>query len=134
MGSTSNIKSRLFAPPSSTPCTRTHQIGALALIAITFFTTRLLDQSLTPSTSHFNQFQSDVVRFSGIDDGSVRWPRRGYGDEIDLKIYVYDENEIDGVKELLYGRDGRITPEACLKGQWGTQVKVVVICYFGDEI
>ncbi|KAM0018393.1 putative xylogalacturonan beta-1,3-xylosyltransferase [Helianthus debilis subsp. tardiflorus] len=124
MGSTSNIKSRLFAPPSSTPCTRTHQIGALALIAITFFTTRLLDQSLTPSTSHFNQFQSDVVRFSGIDDGSVRWPRRGYGDEIDLKIYVYDENEIDGVKELLYGRDGRITPEACLKGQWGTQVKI----------
>ncbi|XP_021975117.1 protein FAR1-RELATED SEQUENCE 5-like [Helianthus annuus] len=98
------------------------EIGALALIAITFFTTRLLDQSLTPSTSHFNQFQSDVVRFSGNDDGPVRWPRRGYGDEIDLKIYVYDDNEIDGVKELLYGRDGKITPEACLKGQWGTQI------------
>ncbi|KAI7740143.1 hypothetical protein M8C21_018271 [Ambrosia artemisiifolia] len=109
--------SRLFAPPSSTPCTRTHQIGALALITITFFTTRLLDQSLsTPSTSHFNsnRFQYDVVQ----------WPSRGYGSDIDLKIYVYDENEIDGVKELLYGRDGKITAESCLKGQWGTQVKI----------
>ncbi|KAI3820394.1 hypothetical protein L1987_07940 [Smallanthus sonchifolius] len=127
MGST-NIKSRLFGPPSSTPCTRSHQIGALALIALTFFTTRLLDQSFTPSTSyssHFDgyEFESDVIRFSD-ERGSLRCPRRGYGSDIFLKIYVYDENEIDGLKQLLYGRDGRVSPESCLKGQWGTQVKV----------
>lgn len=25
---------------------------------------------------------------------------------------------------MLYGRDGKISPESCLKGQWGTQVKI----------
>ncbi|KAI3779236.1 hypothetical protein L2E82_08858 [Cichorium intybus] len=38
-----------------------------------------------------------------------------------LKIYVYDENEIDGLRQLLYGRDGKISADSCLKGQWGTQ-------------
>jgi hypothetical protein len=35
---------------------------------------------------------------------------------------VYDESEIDGLPELMRGRDGQITPQACVKGQWGTQV------------
>ncbi|KAD4386294.1 hypothetical protein E3N88_26463 [Mikania micrantha] len=146
MGSTTNMKNRVFGPPSSTPCTRSHQIGALALIALTFFTTRLLDQSFAPSTSLFdgNELESDVIRFS--DDGvSLRWPRGGYGSDIFLKIYVYDENEIDGLKELLYGRNEKISTESCLKGQWGTQVAIIslelimsmimiMIYHLGDEI
>lgn len=126
MGSTVNIKSRVFGPPSSTPCTRSHQIGALALIAVTFFATRLLDQSFPSSISSSsffdgNGYESNIIRFSE-DEGSVRWPRRGYGSYISLKIYIYDENEIDGLKQLLYGRDGTISADSCLKGQWGTQV------------
>ncbi|KAI3672817.1 hypothetical protein L6452_38917 [Arctium lappa] len=125
MSSTINIKSRLFGPPTSTRCTRSHQIGALALIAITFFATRLLDQSFSSSTSpfHGDGFESNLIRFSEAD-GSMRWPHRGYGSYIFLKIYVYDENEIDGLKQLLHGRDGKISPDSCLKGQWGTQVKI----------
>ncbi|CAI9291468.1 unnamed protein product [Lactuca saligna] len=128
MGSTVNIKSRVFGPPSSTPCTRSHQIGALALIAVTFFATRLLDQSFPSSISSSSSFdgngyESNIIRFSE-DEGSVRWPRRGYGSYISLKIYIYDENEIDGLKQLLYGRDGTISADSCLKGQWGTQVKI----------
>lgn len=52
------------------------------------------------------------------------WPERGYGSHLSLKIYVYDEKEIDGLKDLLYGRDGTISTNACLKGQWGSQVKI----------
>jgi hypothetical protein len=35
---------------------------------------------------------------------------------------VYDESEIDGLRELMRGRDSQIMPQACVKGQWGTQV------------
>lgn len=52
------------------------------------------------------------------------WPDRGYGTHLSLKIYVYDEHEIDDLKLLLYGRDGKISADACVKGQWGTQVKI----------
>lgn len=99
-----------------TPCTRTHQIAALALIAATFFLTRLFDHSLAPcspritSLSAVNQ-QNDVVS----------WPLY----QPNLKIYVYEEDEIDGLKLLLYGREGKITADACVKGQWGTQVITV---------
>lgn len=55
---------------------------------------------------------------------SISWPDRGYGSRLSLKIYVYDENEIDGLKELMYGRDGKVSAENCVKGQWGTQVKI----------
>lgn len=37
---------------------------------------------------------------------------------------MYDENEIEGLKLLLYGRDGKISADACVKGQWGGQVKI----------
>jgi hypothetical protein len=46
----------------------------------------------------------------------------GYGTHLSLKIYVYEEDEIDGLKELLRGREGKISADACVKGQWGTQV------------
>ncbi|KAI3853580.1 hypothetical protein MKW98_025097 [Papaver atlanticum] len=52
------------------------------------------------------------------------WPNKGFGNQLSLKIYVYEENEIGGLKELMYGRDGQITVDSCLKGQWGTQVKI----------
>lgn len=37
---------------------------------------------------------------------------------------MYDEDEIEGLRGLLYGRDGRISAESCVKGQWGSQVKI----------
>lgn len=122
-------KSNRFGTHTSTACTRTHQIGALALVVTTFFLTRVFLQSssATPSSSvanasHYSSFETanDVV----VQHlrGSFAWPQRGFGTHLSLKIYVYDENEIDGLKLLLYGRDGKISPEACLKGQWGTQV------------
>lgn len=111
MGSIYN-KNRVFGSSSSNPtCTRTHQIGALALIFTTFFLTRLLDQS-------FNS----TFQYKSQNDGV--WPERGYGTHLSLKIYVYDENEIEGLKELMYGRDGKISVDMCVKGQWGTQVKI----------
>ncbi|XP_019175119.1 PREDICTED: probable glucuronoxylan glucuronosyltransferase F8H [Ipomoea nil] len=130
----SSKSSRLFgsAPhhhSAATPCTRTHQIGALALVILTFFLTRLFDQSLNPCSSFSTYYPTDdhgsangVVRFS--DTGSMTWPQRGYGTHLSLKIYVYDEREIDGLNLLLYGREGKISPDSCLKGQWGTQVKI----------
>ncbi|KAL9446510.1 hypothetical protein AB3S75_014220 [Citrus x aurantiifolia] len=122
MGSLHNNKSRIF-----TPCTRTHQIGALLLVTTTFFLTRLFDQSFSPCHSPpVNQDGISHRNYVHISDGgrSISWPERGYGSHLSLKIYVYDENEIDGLKLLLYGRDGAISADSCVKGQWGTQVKI----------
>lgn len=127
MASLTSSKSRNFGAYShyATPCTRTHQIGALFLVVSTFFVTRLFDQWFSDSNSVTPAI--DLRRTSssaGIttDNGILRWPERGYGSHLSLKIYVYDENEIDGLKELLYGRDGSVKTTACLKGQWGSQV------------
>ncbi|KAL6316956.1 hypothetical protein AAG906_024494 [Vitis piasezkii] len=107
-------------------CTRTHQIAALALIIVTFFLTRLLDRSFSPCASQASVAQlpgsRTVLRVNG--GGSLSWPERGYGSQLSLKIYVYEEDEIDGLKSLLYGRDGSIPTEVCVTGQWGTQVKI----------
>ncbi|XP_068657098.1 probable glucuronoxylan glucuronosyltransferase F8H [Aristolochia californica] len=116
-------KSRSVAGASFT---RMHQIGALALIVMTFFLTRIYDQSLSSSSylstlSLTNSKQSEVALSS---DGAASWPVRGYGADLSLKIYVYEEDEIDGVKELMRGRDRQIVADSCLKGQWGTQVKI----------
>ncbi|CDP12008.1 unnamed protein product [Coffea canephora] len=121
-----NSKTGSRITTTATPCTRTHQIGALALVIFTFFLTRLIDQTFPPSSSfdsgpsHYSQYDAALVAAGG----SLIWPERGYGAQLSIKIYVYDEKEIDGLKLLLFGRDGRITPEACVKGQWGTQVKI----------
>jgi hypothetical protein len=125
MGSPNNKPARIFSPHNHTspPCTRTHQIGALLLIATTFFLTRLFDQAFPtcpPSSLNNDHSSPNVVHVS--DGGSLSWPQRGYGSHLSLKIYVYEEDEIDGLKELLRGRDGKISADACLKGQWGTQV------------
>ncbi|KAJ0085646.1 hypothetical protein Patl1_08160 [Pistacia atlantica] len=95
MGSINN--KRIFTPYHHSACTRTHQIGALLL--------------------------KNLLRISH-NGGSLSWPQRGYGSQLSLKIYIYDENEIDGLKSLLYGRDGTISADSCVKGQWGTQVKI----------
>ncbi|KAL5703786.1 hypothetical protein ACHQM5_022296 [Ranunculus cassubicifolius] len=112
--------------PSQTPCTRIHQFGALAIIVTTFFITRAFDQSNSQNFSSSIPVYRSQGRNLIIGDGgrSISWPDRGYGSELSLKIYVYDENEIDGLKELMYGRDGTISADSCVKGQWGTQVKI----------
>uniref|UniRef100_A0A166GF87 Exostosin GT47 domain-containing protein n=1 Tax=Daucus carota subsp. sativus TaxID=79200 RepID=A0A166GF87_DAUCS len=121
MGSLYN-KNRVFGSSSthsSPTCTRTHQIGALALIFTTFFLTRLLDQSFNSTTFQYKS-QNDAVS----QDFYKGWPQRGYGTHLSLKIYVYDENEIEGLRQLMYGRDAKISVDMCVKGQWGTQVKI----------
>ncbi|XP_051139949.1 probable glucuronosyltransferase Os02g0520750 [Andrographis paniculata] len=105
-------------------CTRTHQIIALALIVVTFFLTRLFDHSVSPCSSSYRNSFSDSEQFNGAG-GIVRFGGSGgYGTELSLKIYVYDKDEIPDLKLLMYGREGKITAEACVKGQWGTQVKI----------
>ncbi|KAI3726965.1 hypothetical protein L1987_66772 [Smallanthus sonchifolius] len=51
---------------------------------------------------YWNGFLRDLAASQAL-----RWPDHG--------INVDDENEIDGLKQLLYGRDGRISPESCLR-------------------
>ncbi|KAJ0026311.1 hypothetical protein Pint_08007 [Pistacia integerrima] len=125
MGSINN--KRIFTPYHHSPCTRTHQIGALLLVTATFILTRLFDQTLSPCYSslldHDRSSPENLLRISD-SGGSLSWPQRGYGSQLSLKIYIYDENEIDGLKSLLYGRDGTISADSCVKGQWGTQVKI----------
>ncbi|KAA0058869.1 hypothetical protein IC582_004718 [Cucumis melo] len=121
-----NNKGRPFGAHHNPPlCTRSHQIGALLLVCTTFFLTRALDRLLVPSSHNpFDGFRQPHYAVQSNDDGSISWPERGYGSHLSLKIYVYDETEIQGLKALMYGRDGKITAAACLKGQWGTQVKI----------
>ncbi|OMO53875.1 Exostosin-like protein [Corchorus capsularis] len=74
--------------------------------------------------SLFNQDRSSdsVSIFNGGYPST--WPERGYGSYLSLKIYVYDENEIEGLKALMYGKEGNINVHTCYQGQWGTQVKI----------
>nr|DAD39940.1 TPA_asm: hypothetical protein HUJ06_014263 [Nelumbo nucifera] len=114
MGSLTN-KNRVLA--SQSLCTRTHQIGALALVVTTFFVTRIFDQTFNSCNySPFELKRSHDLFLPG-NGGFVSWPGQGYGSHLDLKIYVYDENEIDGLKELMFGRDGKISADSCVKGQ-----------------
>ncbi|KAJ9146184.1 hypothetical protein P3X46_028485 [Hevea brasiliensis] len=128
MGSLNNNRARIFtAHHHDPPCTRNHQIGAILLVAATFFLTRLFDQSFPPCTTysfdhHLASQSQSLVHVT--DGGSLSWPQRGYGTYLSLKIYVYEEYEIDGLKELLRGREGKISADSCIKGQWGTQVKI----------
>eukprot|EP00258_Populus_trichocarpa_P040353 XP_024456372.1 probable glucuronoxylan glucuronosyltransferase F8H isoform X2 [Populus trichocarpa] len=127
MGSPNNRPTRIFSSHhhNTPPCTRSHQIGALLLVASTFFLTRLFDHPFStcpPSSLNHDHTSQNVVHFS--DGGYLSWPQMGYGTHLSLKIYVYEEDEIDGLKELLRGREGKISADACVKGQWGTQVKI----------
>ncbi|XP_015883841.2 probable glucuronosyltransferase Os02g0520750 [Ziziphus jujuba] len=105
-------------------CTRTHHIGALILVVTTFFVTRILDRQFLPCIRPSQDLLHRTSHGQDEGGGDLPWPRHGYGDYLHLKIYVYDDHEIDGLKALMYGRDGTISPKACLKGQWGTQVKI----------
>ncbi|XP_004292559.1 PREDICTED: probable glucuronosyltransferase Os02g0520750 [Fragaria vesca subsp. vesca] len=129
LGSTNNKARPYSAQHHQQPlCTRKHQIGALFLVAATVFFTKLLDSSLPCSSSSFTADPlATTSRSSSVhvtNGGDLLWPQRGYGPVVDLKIYVYDEREIDGLKALMSGRDGAIDSSSCLKGQWGTQVKI----------
>ncbi|XP_074280240.1 putative glucuronosyltransferase GUT1 [Silene latifolia] len=121
MSSTVFPKSR---PSHNTTCTRTHQMGALVLIATTFFITRLFNQSFPPNNPHSLPASLRISAVSFDPHRPFSWPDVGYGSHLSLKIYVYGDDEIDGLKDLLYGRDHAISADACLKGQWGTQVKI----------
>uniref|UniRef100_A0A7N1A201 Exostosin GT47 domain-containing protein n=1 Tax=Kalanchoe fedtschenkoi TaxID=63787 RepID=A0A7N1A201_KALFE len=99
---------------------RTRQIAAAsALVITTFFLTRLFSPPC--SIPHLAR-PSYHVHFA--NDGSLVWPEAGFGPQLSLKIYVYDEAEIDGLDLLMRGRDGNIAADSCVKGQWGTQVKI----------
>lgn len=107
--------------------TRAHQIGALCLVAVTFILTRAFDRLSCPLSSSSNSFaaissSSSAPSLVDGSSGALNWPLIGFGPSLDLKIYVYDEGEIDGLRELMRGRDGKISEDACAKGQWGTQV------------
>ena len=129
MASTGNKLRPLGAHHHQPLCTRTHQIGALFLVITTFFFTRLLDQSSTSCNISVDAVHNSKDLLLG---GAQSWPERGYGTQLSLKIYVYDVEEIDGLKALLYGRDGKITEKVCLKGQWGTQV--IAFCNSTEEL
>ncbi|WVY90125.1 hypothetical protein V8G54_035639 [Vigna mungo] len=74
-------------------CTRTHQIGALLLVTTTFFFTRLLSPcTLSTSVVHLSHPQ-------------LQWGQS----QLSLKIYVYEPEEINGLNNLLHGRDGENT-------------------------
>jgi hypothetical protein len=81
-------------------------VGALLLVAATFLLTRLFDRLLLDTSSS-----------APINPGRP-------SSSADLRIYVYAEDEIQGLRALLRGRDGTITAATCLKGQWGTQVNL----------
>uniref|UniRef100_A0A2N9GST2 Exostosin GT47 domain-containing protein n=1 Tax=Fagus sylvatica TaxID=28930 RepID=A0A2N9GST2_FAGSY len=124
MGSISSNRGRPWMSHHTPLCTRIHQIGSLLLVLTTFFLTRLLDHSFDQISISSSRTSHAIIFTQPTPSLSLPWPDRGYGSHLYLKIYVYDEDEIDGLKPLLYGRDGKITAEACLKGQWGTQVKI----------
>jgi hypothetical protein len=65
-----------------------------------------------------------LVEISGHE---LWWPERGYGVQLNLRIYVYDVEEIEGLRELVSGRDHSIAASSCMKGQWGTQVSIFFV-------
>uniref|UniRef100_A0ACD5WQP5 Uncharacterized protein n=1 Tax=Avena sativa TaxID=4498 RepID=A0ACD5WQP5_AVESA len=98
--------------PHHPHCTRAHQAGALLLVAVTFLLTRLFSAPPPPfptSRSH------SATPGPWLD----LTPHQDH-----LRIYVYDEDEIGGLRALLRGRDHTVSAATCLKGQWGTQVKI----------
>ncbi|XP_078433390.1 exostosin family protein isoform X2 [Wolffia australiana] len=114
---------------SGLQCSRGQQVGALLLVILTSLVTRIVDRAVNPSTpSNFPSFHlssSPDQRYADPFAGhGLNWPDRGFGSRLSIKIYVYDDQEIHGLSELMRGRDGTISPDSCAKGQWGTQVKI----------
>ncbi|KAK8946869.1 putative glucuronosyltransferase [Platanthera zijinensis] len=130
MGSVSRGRSLFNAATAhqNIVCGRAHQISALALVVATFLLTRVLDRLYcipTPPSSYLSADFEESPAGSLFDhSGSLYWLRGFHGTSLSLKIYVYEEREVDGLRELMSGRDGKISAETCTKGQWGMQVKV----------
>ncbi|KAJ6798481.1 putative glucuronosyltransferase GUT1 isoform X1 [Iris pallida] len=125
MGSVNHRSSRSLASPPHNPAfTRAHQITALALVAVTFILTRAFDRLSCSSSSTTSSLSPPAPPLFDHRSGALRWPNRGFGAALSLKIYVYTEEEIDALALLLRGREGKISADACIKGQWGTQVKI----------
>ncbi|KAK1275486.1 hypothetical protein QJS04_geneDACA010043 [Acorus gramineus] len=125
MGSTGKrdhrITSNLHHPFSSLR----QALAGLALVVLTFLLTRTFDRSSSPTSLHCSSpSDASSTAISVGRGGDLHWPERGYGSRLSMRIYVYEEGEIDGLDLLMRGRDGRISAEACTKGQWGTQVKI----------
>ncbi|KAI5084038.1 hypothetical protein GOP47_0000207 [Adiantum capillus-veneris] len=105
-------------------------VWALALIVITFFCSRLLERPLSgcdpegKDPAGIARRNEQLGSFEEVFGKSVGWPQQGYGSFLSLRIYVYEEWEINGLKDLQSGRDHNIHPDSCAKGQWGTQVKI----------
>ncbi|GKV31057.1 hypothetical protein SLEP1_g39798 [Rubroshorea leprosula] len=119
-----NYKARTLLH-NQTQCSQTHWIGALILVFATHLFTRVLDYVPAPvNTIGFNQLGGSSEGGLQFESGFPAWPQRGYGSHIDIKIYVYDENEIEGLKPLMYGKEGVIDVGICYQGQWGAQVKI----------
>lgn len=80
---------------------------------------------LSSNGSSLPQRSGRYREFGSLADIFVQdshWPERGYGAHLDLRIYVYLPEEIEGLMELVSGRDRLIRSSTCVKGQWGTQV------------
>ncbi|KAJ7530080.1 hypothetical protein O6H91_15G078200 [Diphasiastrum complanatum] len=69
-------------------------------------------------------YKHDGVVETMFGPKGISWPKRGYGTYLSLRIYVYDVGEVEGLEELLKGRDHNIEYTDCIQGQWGTQVKI----------
>ncbi|XP_026401090.1 probable glucuronoxylan glucuronosyltransferase F8H [Papaver somniferum] len=129
----SNKTRNNFTSNNQAVCTRTNQILALILITVTFFLTRIFNQSCPNNYSSTSSISKSSSSSQDLYFVNNAWPNRGFGNQLSLKIYVYDENEIDGLKELMYGRDGKITVDSCLKGQWGTQAELMASVFDAIE-
>lgn len=112
MGSTKYNKPRWTAAYNSKSCTLSHQIFTIVLLGFIYL--------LTNFSLYQDRSSQRLIRING---GYLSWPDRGFGSRLSLKIYVYDEDEIEGLDTLLYGTDLNLTVDDCDKGRWGTQVR-----------
>ncbi|KAM1686135.1 hypothetical protein COP2_034846 [Malus domestica] len=89
MGSVNNKPRPFSAQHHQQPLyTRTHQIGALLLVAATFFFTSLLDRSFRLYASHFIAIDLLPNSRSSIqvtDSRDLLWPQRGASESCSIR-------------------------------------------------
>lgn len=114
--------------PALQTCTPSSFVVALALILLTFTCTRLVDEALSPcdrrAVDHSTAKYTSYGTLNDVFGPRTSWPVQGYGTELTLRIYIYEDWEARGLKELMSGRDHKIDANSCVNGQWGTQVKI----------
>lgn len=123
MGTSKDSKPRSSVPHHNFSFTPGHMMLALLLIVTTYGFTRF-------SLNDDGRSQQKLVTFNGRH---LSWPERGYGSHLSVKIYVYEEAEIDGLETLLYGTDGNLSVEDCARGRWGSQVYILILYTFISE-